>query len=76
MTVMLDKIEDIPEQLLATMLAHIGEGKDGASPAAHELARNVMEQCENKLEPYMNHLITSTMSTEEVTRGYQMSNQA
>ena len=73
---MLDKTEDILKHLLATMLAHIGEGKDGASPAAHGLARNVMEQCANKLEPYMNHLITSTMSTEEVTRGYQMSSQA
>ena len=70
MTVMLDKTEDIPEQLLATMLAHIGEGKDRASLATHGLDKNVMEQCENKLEPYMNHLITSTMSTEEVTRGY------
>ena len=76
MIVMLDKTEDIPEQLLATMLDHIGEGKDGASPAAHGLAINAMEQCANKLKPYMNHLITSTMSTEEVTRGYQMSNQA
>ena len=76
MTVMLDKTEDIPEQLFATMLAHIREGKDSASPDAHGLARNVMEQCENKLEPYMNHLITSTMSTEEVTRGYQKSYQA
>ena len=73
---MLEKNEDIPEQLLATMLAHIGEGKDGASPAAHGLARNVMGQCANKLEPYMNHLITSTMSTQEVTRGYHMSDQA
>ena len=76
MTVMLDKTEDIPEQLLTTMLAHIGEGKYGASPAAHGLSRNVMEHCSNKLEPYMNHLITSTMSTEEVTRGYQKSDQA
>ena len=76
MTVMLDKTEDIPKQLLATMLAHIGEGKDDASPTAHGLARNVMEQCANNLEPYLNHLITSTMSTEEVTRGYQMSDQA
>ena len=76
MTVMLDKTEDIPEQLLATMLAHIGEGNNGASLVSHGIARNVMEQCANKLEPYMNHLITSTMSTEEVTRGYQMSNQA
>ena len=58
------------------MLAHTGEGKDGASPAAHGLARNVMEEFANKLEPYMNHLITSTMSTEEVNRGYQMSDQA
>ena len=61
MTVMLDNTEDIPKQLLATMLAHIGEGKYGPSPASHGLARNVMEQCENKLKPYMNHLITSTM---------------
>ena len=45
MTFMLDKTEDIPEQLLATMLAHIGEGKDNASPASHGLSRNVMEQC-------------------------------
>ena len=52
------------------MLAHIGEGKYGASPDSHGLARNVMDQCVNKIEPYLNHLITSTMSTEEVTRGY------
>ena len=76
MIVMLEKIDDIPEQLLATMLAHIGEGKDGDFPASHGLDRNVMEQCENKIEPYINHLITSTMSTEEVTRGDQMSDQA
>ena len=76
MTVTLDKTKDILEQLLANMIAHIGEGKYRASPAANGLVRNVMEQCANKLEPYMNHLITSTMSTEEVTRGYQMSNQA
>ena len=76
MTVMLDKTEDIPEQLLTTMLAHIGEGKYGASLASHGIVRNVMEQCANKLEPYMNHLITSTISTKEVTRGYQMSDQA
>ena len=50
------------------MLAHIGEAKDGASPASHGLARNIMEQFANTLEPYMNHLITSTMFTEVVTR--------
>ena len=70
MTIMLDNTEYIPKQLLAPMLAHIGEGKDGVSLASHGLAINVMEQCENKLEPYMNHLITSTMSTKDVTRGY------
>ena len=76
MTIMLDNTEYIPKQLLAPMLAHIGKGKYVASPTTQGLARNVMEQCANKLEPNMNHLITSTMSTQEVTRGYQMSHQA
>ena len=49
MIFMLDKTEDIPEQQLATMSAHIGEGKDEASLASHGIAKNVMEQCENKL---------------------------
>lgn len=65
MTLVLDESEDIPEQLLAVVLASLGREKEDVSPAARRLAMNVMEQCVIKLEPYVIHFITSAMAVEE-----------
>lgn len=68
MTLVLDESEDIPEQLLAVVLASLGRGKEDVSPTARRLAMSVLEQCAIKLEPYVIHFITSAMAAEETSQ--------
>uniref|UniRef100_A0A1D1Z6W4 Sister chromatid cohesion protein PDS5 B n=1 Tax=Anthurium amnicola TaxID=1678845 RepID=A0A1D1Z6W4_9ARAE len=61
MVLILDESEDIPENLLFTILSTLGRKTD-VSMAARKLAMNIIERCAVKLEPYVKQFLVSSMS--------------
>ncbi|XP_078443131.1 binding protein isoform X2 [Wolffia australiana] len=66
MLLILDESEDIPENLLSTILSVLGEKADD-STAARKLAMNIIERCAAKLEPSLKQFLISIMSGDDVS---------
>eukprot|EP01018_Ginkgo_biloba_P037002 Gb_12481 [translate_table: standard] len=64
MTLVLDESEVISEQLLAVLLTTLRRENRNVSPAAYQLAMNVVQCLAAKLEPNLKHFLTSAMSAE------------
>lgn len=62
MEVILEESEDIPENLLLTLLTVLGRDKEGVTDAAKRLALNVIENCAAKLETSIRQFLVSSMS--------------
>lgn len=62
MEVILEESEDVPENLLLTLLTVLGRDKEGVTDAAKRLALNVIENCAAKLETSIRQFLVSSMS--------------
>eukprot|EP00250_Pteridium_aquilinum_P017571 c23690_g1_i1 orf=2-3739(-) len=61
MAAILEESEKIPLSLLDMILSNLLKHKKGVSSAAHKLAVGVVRHCAEKLEPYVQRLLTSVM---------------
>ncbi|KAH7279481.1 hypothetical protein KP509_37G021700 [Ceratopteris richardii] len=61
MAALLEESENIPEPILDAILNNLLKHKKGVSSSAHKLAVGVVRQCADKLEPYVQRLLTSIM---------------
>ncbi|KAL6520454.1 hypothetical protein OROHE_017042 [Orobanche hederae] len=62
MEVVLEESEDVPQNLLLTLLSVLGRDKEDVTIAARGLAMNVMKHCAAKLEPVIRKYLASSMS--------------
>ncbi|XP_042029643.1 sister chromatid cohesion protein PDS5 homolog B-like isoform X1 [Salvia splendens] len=62
MEVLLEESEDVPENLLLTLLSVLGGENEDVTMAARRLAMNVVERCAEKLEPGIKQFFVSSMS--------------
>ncbi|XP_047980009.1 sister chromatid cohesion protein PDS5 homolog A-like isoform X1 [Salvia hispanica] len=62
MEVLIEESEDVPENLLLTLLSVLGGENEDVTMAARRLAMNVVERCAEKLEPSIKHFFVSSMS--------------
>ncbi|KAH6768773.1 binding protein [Perilla frutescens var. frutescens] len=62
MEVLLEESEDVPENLLLTLLSVLGRDNEDVTMAARRLAMNVVECCAEKLEPGIKQFLVSSMS--------------
>ncbi|KAG4158908.1 hypothetical protein ERO13_D02G145900v2 [Gossypium hirsutum] len=62
MIVVLEESEDDRDDLLLVILSALGRNKSGVTQAARRLAMNVIEQCSEKLEVGIKHILISVMS--------------
>ncbi|KAI5081142.1 hypothetical protein GOP47_0004325 [Adiantum capillus-veneris] len=61
MAAILEESEKIPVPILDMILNNLLKHKKGVSSAAHKLAVGVVRHCAEKLEPYVQRLLTSVM---------------
>ncbi|KAL1566908.1 sister chromatid cohesion protein PDS5 A-like [Salvia divinorum] len=64
MEVILEESEDVPENLLVTLLTVLGNDRKAVTVAAKKLALNVIENCAVKLESSIRQFLVSSMSGE------------
>ncbi|XP_057765095.1 sister chromatid cohesion protein PDS5 homolog A isoform X2 [Salvia miltiorrhiza] len=62
MEVLLEESEDVPDNLLLTLLSVLGRDNEDVTMAARRLAMNVVECCAGKLEPGIKQFLVSSMS--------------
>ncbi|KAL6546873.1 hypothetical protein OROMI_022594 [Orobanche minor] len=62
MEVVLEESEDVPQNLLLTLLSVLGRDKEDVTIAARRLAMNVIKHCAAKLEPVIRKYLASSMS--------------
>ncbi|KAL6562372.1 hypothetical protein OROGR_003379 [Orobanche gracilis] len=62
MEVVLEESEDVPQNLLLTLLSVLGCDKEDLTMAARRLAMNVIKHCAAKLEPVIRKYLASSMS--------------
>ncbi|KAG6385675.1 hypothetical protein SASPL_154511 [Salvia splendens] len=64
MEVILEESEDVPENLLVTLLTVLGDDRKAVTAAAKKIALNVIENCAVKLESSIRQFLVSSMSGE------------
>ncbi|CAJ2658166.1 unnamed protein product [Trifolium pratense] len=64
MAVLLEESEDVPENLLSSLLSTLGREKRDVTAAARKLSMNVIKQCIGILEPSIKHFFLSLVSGE------------
>ncbi|XP_047942253.1 sister chromatid cohesion protein PDS5 homolog A [Salvia hispanica] len=62
MEVLFEESEDVPENLLLTLLSALSCDNEDITIAARRLAMNVVERCAEKLEPGVKQFLVSSMS--------------
>ncbi|KAL1559997.1 sister chromatid cohesion protein PDS5 A-like [Salvia divinorum] len=62
MEVLFEESEDVPENLLLTLLSVLSCDNEDVTMAARRLAMNVVESCAGKLEPGVKQFLVSSMS--------------
>ncbi|KAL1537227.1 sister chromatid cohesion protein PDS5 B-like isoform X1 [Salvia divinorum] len=76
MEVLLEESEDVPENLLLTLLSVLGGDNEDVTMAARRLAMNVVERCAEKLEPGLKQFFVSSMSGESRSLEPEMNHHA
>eukprot|EP00252_Welwitschia_mirabilis_P017347 TRINITY_DN3843_c0_g1_i5.p1 TRINITY_DN3843_c0_g1~~TRINITY_DN3843_c0_g1_i5.p1 ORF type:complete len:1350 (+),score=286.92 TRINITY_DN3843_c0_g1_i5:295-4344(+) len=72
MALILNESEDVSKELVSIILKNLGEENRGNSPAAHNLAINVIKQSSRKLESAVYNFIASEMTSNETSQNLEL----